>query len=219
MLDIVEEFITLSGEAPYQGKPVYLIRFSRCNLDCGYCDTPYRDEVNLRLSPAELTRRILEHTSGFPGLRVLLTGGEPLLPERREILRELISGIPGTEFLVETNGSLPLAGFFLDNCRLIVDWKTPSSSQPDSFFMDNLPVLRPANDCIKFVLGSADLYWVKDRIRLIQEQNRNLPVFLSPQWSDKSIEKIAEFILKEKLDAGLSLQLHKIVWGPGRRGV
>jgi 7-carboxy-7-deazaguanine synthase len=219
MLDLVEDFVTLSGEAPYQGKPVYLIRFSRCNLDCAYCDTPYKDEVNESPAPAELSRRIRERTDGFPGLKVLLTGGEPLLPERRDMVLDIMRSLPHVDFLVETNGSFSLDGFFLNNTRLIADWKTPSSGCRDAFVMENLPALRPENDCIKFVAGVSDLAWVRERMRLIREKNKDLPVYLSPQWSENSAGELARFILDEKLDAGLSLQIHKIVWGPDRRGV
>ena len=79
---INEKFFTLSGEAPNMGMPIFLIRFSGCNLNCSYCDTTYHKEINENLSHEELHRLVVEATTEYSGVSVLFTGGEPLLGER-----------------------------------------------------------------------------------------------------------------------------------------
>ncbi|MBN1409750.1 MAG: 4Fe-4S cluster-binding domain-containing protein [Spirochaetales bacterium] len=219
MLGITEMFVTISGEAPIQGFPVYLIRFSGCNLDCTYCDTPYNDEVSFTWSSGVLVQNIREQLSLHPDLRILLTGGEPLLAERKNDIKYVMENLEEIDFYLETNGSQFLSGLLLKNCHMVVDWKTPSSGHPDSFYLENLEIMRPEKDCIKFVVNAADLGWVEEKIRMINEKNNGLPVWLSPQWDNLDPRIIAEFILDKNLPARLSLQLHKIIWGAGKRGV
>ena len=219
MLDIVEMVLTLSGEAPNPGAPVFLVRFSGCNLDCLYCDTPHKDEKNLSLSREELINRIRQETRAYPGLSLLFTGGEPLLGDRQDILLSMIAEFPATQFFIETNGSVKIRDFSLPNCHFVVDWKTASSGCGASFCFDNLGHLHPRRDCIKLVINREDLSSVLEIISTIRAENHLLPVYLSPQHNALDLRETAEFILEHKLPASLSLQLHKLIWQEKVRGV
>lgn len=219
MLEIVEKFISLSGEAPIVGEPVFLIRFSRCNLACRYCDTPYHEEINETISAESLVKVIKDTRKGYPGLKVLFTGGEPLLGERQSVLLDIVGTLPDCEFYVETNGSIKLVNFSIKNVVYVVDWKTPSSGMSQSFEMDNLKHLRHGKDCIKFVVSREDLQWTKNRIFQIQQINPGVKIYLSPQWDSIEFDELAGFIIENSLPAAMSLQLHKIVWGSEKRGV
>jgi 7-carboxy-7-deazaguanine synthase len=219
MFDIVEKFITLSGEAPMIGSPVFLIRFSNCNLNCAYCDTGYHTEVNEVLSIDALKSEISGTIASYPALKILFTGGEPLLNGRQDALLNIIESFPDTEFYIETNGSVLITDLSHHNSHYVMDWKTPSSGNPDCFNRDNLKDIRITHDCIKFVLNHADLEWVKEKICFIQRIIPKLPMYLSPQWGDIGLKDLAEFILSNKLPASLSLQLHKMIWGKDARGV
>jgi 7-carboxy-7-deazaguanine synthase len=219
MLSLVEKYITLSGEAPIIGRPVYLIRFSGCNLKCSYCDTPYKDEVNIRLTEAELINDIKNQLKYYQNLVILFTGGEPLLPERVSSLLHLIKSLPRLDFYIETNGSIPLPTKTMANCHYIVDWKAPSSGASMSFATENCKRLKANRDCLKIVVNKSDLEWAKKIITHLKKVNPALPVFLSPQWGSISLEELASFILKFRLPVCLSPQLHKLIWGSDKRGV
>ncbi|MBN1697324.1 MAG: radical SAM protein [Spirochaetales bacterium] len=212
VLSLSEKIITLGGEAPIGGEPVYLIRFSGCNLSCTYCDTPERDAVSLSYTENDLRDDIERTTAGYPALRVLFTGGEPLLDERQRALLEIVARLPSIRFYIETNGSIGITGTSLPNCHYICDIKTPSSGSGGSFFPPNLEKLRPEEDCIKFVADEGDLPWIKERLAEIERINPALPVYLSPVWGKTTPAVLAGFILENKLRASLSLQVHKIIW-------
>jgi len=221
MFDIVERFVTISGEAPIAGEPIYLIRFTGCNLDCSYCDTDYKDELNETVSCEELKNDIIEKINEYPELKILFTGGEPLLEERQDELLKIIDELKYINFYIETNGSIFITDFNLPNCHYIVDWKSPSSGQNEEkdFCIENLKSLRIEEDCIKFVIDSLDCEWLKDVIKIIERVNPFLPLYVSPQWGKINLEDLADFILRNKLPLKLSLQLHKIIWETSKRGV
>jgi 7-carboxy-7-deazaguanine synthase len=216
--DIVERYITLSGEAPIMGIPVYLIRFSRCNLDCLYCDTENREEVNETLSVPELKKKIETVAADYPGLKILLTGGEPLLGERYELILEMVRQMSNFEFYVETNGSVEILENRPDHLHYVADWKAPSAQTGESFEEKNLTTLQPGKDCIKIVVGEGDLNWALEKLRLIRQKNPGLAIYLSPQQGKIGLSRLAAFILENKINAGLSVQLHKMIWG-NQKGV
>jgi 7-carboxy-7-deazaguanine synthase len=217
MLPIVQRCITLGGEAPIGGMPVYLVRFSGCNLACTYCDTPELREVNATLSEDELHDDIARTIKQYPYLKVLFTGGEPLFHKRQAVLVAIMSRLSDISFYIETNGSIDIKNTSLPHSHYICDIKTPSSGHEDSFLQDNLRKLRPDNDCIKFVVDSFDLLWVKEKLKNIQLTNPLLPVYISPVWGKIEPRTLASFILENRLQASLSLQLHKIIWEDSTR--
>ena len=228
MFEIVERFLTISGEAPIIGEPVYLIRFSNCNLQCSYCDTSYYNEINEILSLDEMKTIITNCVDNYSNLKILLTGGEPLLGDRRESIFNLINSLEYVDFYIETNGSIEITNFDMENCHFILDWKSPSSGMGENFFIDNLNRLRIDNDCIKFVVTDEDFDWLKDVIDIIEKINPFLPLYVSPQSYNYKIdnnsyknqlELIADFILKNHLPLKMSIQLHKIIWQNKDRGV
>ena len=75
----------------------------------------------------------------------------------------------------------------------------------------NLDVLR-ASDQIKIVVCSrGDYEWARDLMR----SHAPLPcqVLLSPSWGVVAARDLAEWILADRLDVRLQVQLHKLLWG------
>jgi 7-carboxy-7-deazaguanine synthase len=73
-------------------------------------------------------------------------------------------------------------------------------------------------DQLKFVLCSrGDYEWARDLLR-----SRPTPiggqVLFSPVWGQVEPRELAEWILEDRLDVRLQVQLHKLLWGnePGR---
>jgi 7-carboxy-7-deazaguanine synthase len=99
----------------------------------------------------------------------------------------------------------------------VVDLKTPGSGEERRNRLENLGVMT-ARDQLKFVLCSrGDYEWARDLLRARQEP---LPaqVLFSPAWGELEPRELAEWILADRLDVRLQLQLHKVLWGnePGR---
>jgi 7-carboxy-7-deazaguanine synthase len=220
MINLVERYITISGEAPIPGFPVYLIRFSGCNLECTYCDTQYKNEKNLNISEDEFKKDIISTISAYPGLKVLFTGGEPLLSKKNySLITQIALNNKKIDFFVETNGTIQLPNINISNLHYIIDWKSPSSGELDSFQSENLISLNGPYDCIKFVINETDLNWVKDKILWVKKLYPNLKIYLSPQWQQINLQTLSQFILNNRLDAAISIQMHKIIWDPEQRGV
>ncbi|MDT8440280.1 MAG: 7-carboxy-7-deazaguanine synthase QueE [Desulfuromonadales bacterium] len=125
-LPLIEIFSSIQGEGLLIGCRQLFVRLAECNLNCAYCDTPYRAGRSYRveqkpgsgqfaaaLNPAnaaDLTGLVRDWTEPFPGLHhaLVLTGGEPLL--HAETLCAWLPDV--TRYLpvfLETNGTLPAA--------------------------------------------------------------------------------------------------------------
>ncbi len=91
------------GEGPHTGKIASFVRLGGCNLTCEWCDTPFTwDTSRYDLEFADLTADQVEaklHTK-----IVILSGGEPMLHQRRQSFVELLGS--DHEWHVETNGTI-----------------------------------------------------------------------------------------------------------------
>jgi len=213
VMRVCEIFTSIQGESSYAGHLCTFIRFSGCNLRCSYCDTPYaKAEAGMELSEAE----ILNEVSIVGVNLVSITGGEPLLQEEVPHLVERLLG-DGHKVLVETNGSVSIKG--LDPRALVVlDVKTPGSGMWEEMDLSNLSYLKDTDE-VKFVLtGRADYEWAKEFIREHRLQER-CQVLLSPAFGYLEPQSLAEWMLQDRLDVRLNLQLHKYIFGPERRQV
>lgn len=102
-LSIAETFVSLQGEGLLTGVPSLFIRTAGCNLRCGWCDTPYAS-----WNPEGESRSIddLARLAREAGVRhVVLTGGEPMLPDAIEPLTRALRGL-GLHLTIETAGTI-----------------------------------------------------------------------------------------------------------------
>lgn len=95
-----EIFYSLQGEGYFTGTPAVFLRFSGCNLKCGFCDTRHEDFT--LMTPAA----IIEQLKAYPSRHVIITGGEPSL-QLDQILVDLLHD-EGYFIQIETNGTHPL---------------------------------------------------------------------------------------------------------------
>jgi 7-carboxy-7-deazaguanine synthase len=213
-LKVNEIFFSIQGESSYAGRPCAFIRLTGCNLRCIYCDTQYAYEEGTLLEIPEIVRQV----SLFNCRLVEITGGEPLLQEQTpELIRMLLD--QDFTVLLETNGSQDI-GVVDERCIRILDIKCPSSGESEKNRLENLDVLTP-NDELKFVIGSRQDYDYAKFIlsTFLPERSHLKPPLLSPVFGQVDTQALAQWILQDRLDVRLQLQLHKLIWDPERRGV
>ena len=111
-MKINEIFYSLQGEGHFAGTPAVFVRFSGCNLACGFCDTDHRrgEEWGEEAVVAEVLRH--------PARHVVLTGGEPALQATASLVDKLHRA--GCYVQMETNGTCAAAA------EVGVDWITCS---------------------------------------------------------------------------------------------
>jgi 7-carboxy-7-deazaguanine synthase len=100
----------LQGNGPRSGRRCSVIRLGGCNLSCTWCDSPQTwDGAHYDLSTEltdRLTKTVLEEAlADRPGL-VVITGGEPLMQQRRSGWLPLLEGLRDVETELETNGTI-----------------------------------------------------------------------------------------------------------------
>lgn len=148
---LVEIFHSVQGEGRFVGVPMVFVRTATCPLRCLYCDTPHSyqapQRVPVRLGAreqhepnpvtadraAELVRQVAAAAGPAPrGLRVSLTGGEPLVfPDYVRDLGKLLRQ-RGAKVHLETAAVHPQA---LAQCieqvdHLSADYKLPETLGP-----------------------------------------------------------------------------------------
>jgi 7-carboxy-7-deazaguanine synthase len=113
----------------------------------------------------------------------------------------------------------------------IVDVKCPASGESGSFRMENLNWLT-ARDEVKFVIENRDDYeFARTFIREHKLEEKAGQILLSPAFSKMpSLERstrnavldprlLVEWMLADGLPGRLSLQIHKYIWEPQKKGV
>ena len=214
-MKVCEIFYSIQGEGELAGYPTIFIRLTGCNLRCRYCDTEYAFYEGKEMGIDDIIERI----KGYRSRYVCITGGEPLL--QREVL-DLMETLLEDGYIVslETNGSISLEdvcmrlGKYGDNFIISMDIKCPSSGMSERMRLENIDLLRE-NDQLKFVVLDEDDYnYAKD---IISRYRPRCKIIIQPVWGT-DVRKIAELMLKDGLQARLSLQIHKIIWGD-RRGI
>ena len=211
-MKVCEIFTSIQGESTHAGLPCAFIRLSRCNLRCSYCDTQYAYSDGADRSEDDIVNQVRQ-----AGIRLVeITGGEPLLQkEVYSLTTRLLE--EGYGVLMETNGSMKIKDIDRRTC-VILDMKTPGSGMSDRMDLTNLEIMKHSDE-IKFVLTSRDDYeWAKKMIQSYQLTNR-CHILLSPAYGILHPEDLAAWMIQDRMQARLNLQLHKYIFGPERRGV
>lgn len=213
-LIVNEIFYSIQGESSYAGRSCVFIRLTGCNLRCSYCDTQYAYYDGKNMDLQEIMDKIALY--GCP--LVEITGGEPLIQkETPYLIKYLLDS--GYQVLLETNGSQDIS--IIDNrCVRIVDLKCPSSGEKDMNDLKNLNRLTHKDE-VKFIIGNREDYeYAKDTLNLIKRGlSGKIPVHFSPSFGKMEPKELAGWILNDRLNVRLHLQLHKYIWTPEQRGI
>jgi 7-carboxy-7-deazaguanine synthase len=215
MIKINEIFFSIQGETTYTGLSTVFVRTTGCNLRCNYCDTKY----SYYEGQFQTQEQIIEEIKKYPAQCVCITGGEPLL--QKEVLQLMTKLCDlGYKVSLETSGSKSIEHVD-ERVKIILDVKTPDSSEGDSFLLANLQWVRSSTE-FKFVICSEkDFDWSENFCRQ-HDLLKKFTVLYSPSYGQVSEKWLAEKILSKNSLAPfirLQLQLHKYIWSPDTRGV
>ncbi|MBJ48728.1 MAG: 7-carboxy-7-deazaguanine synthase [Candidatus Marinimicrobia bacterium] len=211
-LKINEIFYSIQGESSYTGLPCVFIRLTYCNLRCSYCDSEYAFYEGRNMSFSDINTEIKK----YPTKLAMITGGEPLLQKKSVDLMQLLIE-DGYSVMLETSGSLSLENVPKEVIK-IVDFKCPSSKMKHK---NDWSILNDIDnkDEIKFVIGNEEDYnWSKSKI-VKYNLNEKCQILFSPIYGSIDIKELCNWILNDGLNVRLQTQLHKLIWGPDKKGV
>lgn len=185
MYRVNEIFYSLQGEGYFTGTPAVFLRFSGCNLKCGFCDT--RHEEHTEMNAGEILHKLSE----YPSRHLIITGGEPSL-QLDQLLVDMLHDA-GFFIQVETNGTHPLPEG--------IDWVTCSPKGDNEVRLKHI-------DELKVVYLGQDVEAVAGKINAMHYflQPCSAPVY--PTGSNRA--ETIEYILAHP-HWRLSLQTHKLL--------
>jgi 7-carboxy-7-deazaguanine synthase len=211
---------TFQGEGPTAGTRAFFLRLSGCNLDCGWCDTPYTWDWS-RYNRAEQTRtmtveQVLGWALGHEPELMVITGGEPLLQQRRLLPLTVALARAGWRVEIETNGTVSPEDRLVKTVTAFnVSPKLANSGVPERQRIRPQSLARFAaggRSVFKFVVtGPGDLDEVDDLVDLFGMY----PVWIMPEGTDPDtvlagLRTLAEPVLARGWNLGN--RLHIMLW-------
>ena len=236
---VVEHFVSINGEGRRAGQLAHFIRFAGCNLACEYCDTKWANEEKVPYETYN-EKELYELINKSGVKNVTLTGGEPLLQKDMKQLLALLRKDRTLRIEIETNGSVDIRPFLLengkensivkagrkendgqpDNVTFTLDYKLSVSGMEDKMYLQNYENIR-SMDTVKFVVGSkADLIKSKKIIEEYGLVTKKCGIYLSPCFGKIEPAEMVDFLVEQNMnDVNIQLQLHKFIWDPDKKGV
>ena len=210
-LKIYEIFHSLQGETSRIGLPTVFVRLTGCPMRCTYCDTAYAFSGGSNMKIAEILAKVAEFGTQY----VTVTGGEPLAQKECYTLLQTLCDA-GYSVSLETGGAMDIAPVD-SRVSVILDIKTPASNEEKKMLWSNISHIKPKDE-IKFVLcNRADYDWAKAKLTEFKLTEK-CPVLFSPSYHDLKADELASWVLADKLQVRMQIQLHKVLWGD-RAGV
>ena len=235
-----EIFHTVQGEGRHMGEPSVFARFSGCNLQCVWCDTPYtwnwtdkdyEHDTGVKYDRAEQTLRIdvglaVDQITGYNCKRLVVTGGEPLIQQSGVIslidtLREVD---PDYWLEIETNGTIVPKPELVERVNQFnVSPKLLNSNNakdkrdvPEA--MEAFVAIPQAD--FKFVLQGEDditeVLALVDKYRIPPHRVDIMPEGRTLEEVETRQRDLVEFAKEHNFN--ITTRLHVIVWG-AKRGV
>jgi 7-carboxy-7-deazaguanine synthase len=225
---LIELYKSVQGESSFTGLPCIFVRFAGCNLRCAWCDSEYTFTGGKLYTQQDVIAGI---EALAPCRLIEFTGGEPMLQARELLPLMDVLQARGYTLMMETSGERPLDEV-PKTVHKIVDVKCPGAGAASgSFRLSNLETLT-ANDEVKFVLSDrADYEFARTFIAEQGLRERVGGILLSPAFSKtpsplRTTENakldprtLVEWMMEDGVDARLSLQIHKFIWEPQKKGV
>jgi len=213
VLTINEIFHSIQGESTYAGRPCVFVRLTACDLRCRWCDTPYAFHEGRKMSVDDVVADV--EARGCATVEV--TGGEPLLqPDVYPLMQRLLDS--GKTVLIETGGHRSIADVPPGVIR-IMDVKCPGSGESEKNDWGNLARLTKRDE-VKFVIADRrDYDFAKEIVTRDNLPARVNAVLFSPVHGELDPKQLSEWVIADRLDVRVQLQVHKYIWSPETRGV
>lgn len=198
--NLAEVFESIQGEGLLVGTRQVFVRFSGCNLHCGYCDTlasrqassscliypqPCSKEEVRQVENPLSSQQLLQIIADFTVPWISFTGGEPLLAG--DYLREIVQQTQSTQRknMLETNATLPEE---LDIClpyldMISIDLKLPSATGKDLWDLHRIFLSRASSKpCyVKLVITrETSREEVDQAVQIISSISQDIPLFMQP---------------------------------------
>ncbi len=219
---LAEAFVSVQGEGPLLGQRAAFVRFSRCNLSCGWCDSKYTwdwEQFDLRQeSQRGRVREIAAWVVDQHVDLVIVTGGEPLL--QQPALAALARSCAPARIQVETNGTVTPIPEVAEAVHLFV--VSPKLANSGVAFGQRIvptalgSLVETGKTEWKFVATNvADL----DEIAALAEEFGLRPVWVMPEGTTPAAildgqRTLAEAVLVRGWN--LTTRLHILLWGDER---
>lgn len=226
---ISEIFSSIQGEGKLIGARQVFVRFSGCNLNCNYCDTPLSRnfEYGKEYDTNTLYKKVEELiTPDFHSIS--FTGGEPLL--HADFIKNFLENY-NLPALLETNGSLPneiaklteLVGYVSLDIKLpeheaVLDWEDLMNKELESI---KILIEEGINTYCKLVVQpstqAVTVSSIAARLKDEIPDTSRLPLVVQPSspldlWAGKT-QKLLEISEKagEHLNVLTIPQVHKLL--------
>ena len=225
---LIELYKSVQGESSFTGMPCIFVRFAGCNLRCAWCDSEYTFSGGKPYTQDEVIAAV---EALAPCRLIEFTGGEPML-QAKELLPLMIEFLARDyTLMMETSGERAL-DLVPKAVHKIVDVKCPGAgSAANSFRIENFSALTQKDE-VKFVLSDRKDYdFARAFIAEHQLRSKVGGILLSPAFSKTPSplrttanatldpRTLVEWMMEDGVDARLSLQIHKFIWEPQKKGV
>ncbi|NTV21059.1 MAG: radical SAM protein [Chlorobium limicola] len=218
-ISISEIFHSIQGESSFAGWPCAFVRLAGCGHGCRYCDTTYAEKPGTEMETDEIFEKIDEIGAQL----VEITGGEPLLQKEVYPLMERLCDRK-EKVLLETGGFLSVAKVD-PRVHKIIDLKTPSSGVCNKNNQENIELAMRSGKAeinsfeFKIVVADREDYlWARTLLTdtgLVE----SCTVMMGVVFGKLEPERLARWILEDRIRVRMQLQMHKYIWPPEMRGV
>lgn len=222
---------TIQGEAKFTGQRCAFIRLGACNLSCSWCDTPYtwdakRFDLKLEIAQ-ESVENIIKQIVTMNVSMVVISGGEPLLQQKRDDFIKLLQEfyVLGIQVHIETNGTITpepevaelVAHFSVSPKLKNSGLKAEDRIEPEVLFAFN-HLAKRQKALFKFVCSSKeDLEEVDALVRAIDINRQD--VWIMPEGTTAhDIQSKSVLLADAVINKGwnFTTRLHTLIWGKER---
>ena len=194
---IINPYIPIDS-LPYVDRPIVLnIDLTlKCNMNCIHCVA--KDMEKQINDDLHITKKLIDWINKSFFMVMVITGGEPFLPEKEDELMFLISGIKNKGIIIDTNGTIIPSKNVID-----------SMLKKDILLRVSLDSVNPRDESyFRKVSASASRKITEADTKAYYEKCKNIE-----QFKKRGIKLAVQTVLSTKNEISISWK----IWGTGKR--